>query len=95
MVCPVDGCRYDKGRPAEGTVVGMKRHVRLVHGLVAAEQVIWPPIYLHGTSKFGDRLREEYVPPSEMTFKELRELSRKRGLSIHGKNRAALVEQLS
>jgi hypothetical protein len=95
MVCPVDGCGYYGGGPMEGTVPGVKRHVKYVHGPDVYAKVQWPPIYRHGTSVYGDRLRNDGRSLQTYTFRELRVMARKRGVPQFGKNKADLIRDLS
>jgi hypothetical protein len=43
--CPVAGCTSGKdGKPQVGSVPGIKRHVKMIHGEDAYKVVIFPPI---------------------------------------------------
>lgn len=44
MPCPIAGCTQLNGGPEEGTVPGIKRHVRSKHK-DQYDTVVWPPIY--------------------------------------------------
>lgn len=54
MLCPVRGrfakrmdvpeCTSLRGKPQFGSVPGIKRHVRAVHGKAIYDEVVWPPV---------------------------------------------------
>ena len=74
---------------------GMKRHVKAAHGLKVYGRVAWPPVYRPTTSPYGGRLRGlQAARLEDMTIRDLRSLARGRGITIHGKNKALLIEEL-
>ena len=97
--CPVPRCAFGRGgRPLWGTLPGIKRHVRLVHGEFAYAHVVWCSIYTWEGSPWGEELRlgtregREYL--TSLTFRELRARARVRGVTQSGKSKAQLVEAI-
>ena len=87
MFCPDPSC------PFEGTVPGVKRHCVKRHpGL---SYIAWPATHQDPKSRWGDRLRGlEPVNVCTLSFRELRSLARRRGVSQFGKSKADLVHDL-
>lgn len=95
--CPVHGCVWGRrGTPLHGTVPGIRRHVRAVHGDLLYGGVEWPSIYIWEPSPGGmtmllssERGRDVLVA---MSFRELRVKARERGVVQYGKSKAELIE---
>lgn len=43
-VCPIDGCTSLKGGPQKGSVPGIKRHVKMIHGVDVYDKTEFPAL---------------------------------------------------
>lgn len=107
MVCPVRGrfakrlgvesCTSLRGRPQEGSVPGIKRHVRAVHGKTVFDAVVWPPLR---TGELADKERKRAAQEMAKRFRAmpvaaLRKQAARKGIEVDGKTKPALIEALT
>ena len=56
--CPVPGCCFGRGgRPVSGTLPGIRRHVRQVHGGFAYRRIAWCSANVWEGSPWSEELR--------------------------------------
>ena len=100
MTCPIKGCTHWLSE-TPGTVPGVKRHVRAIHGYEAFDRVKWPPTYAESSGKaiaLALRKSTSSKPKSKLdslTIVELRSRAKKKGIKITGLKKDELVEALS
>lgn len=87
MKCPVAGCDSKNGKPQEGSVPGIKRHVILVHGKTAFKNATFPAIRKGSTRQAPDLTAKK--------VDELRKMASKRGIDSTGLRKDDLVAALS
>jgi hypothetical protein len=108
--CPVKGCTHMKGKPQEGTVPGVKRHVWAIHVLRDAtiteaqyEKLKFGDLYTKPAGKAvadsikGSDGNGSGVPTdlASLPVPALRERAKAKGISVTGKRKDELVEALS
>lgn len=94
MECPALVCMSANGYRMSGSVPGVKRHVKAVHGLALYEETTWPDIHgeVHGTNLFAAPRPGSLFA---MSINDLRREAKRRGVYPLGKSRKALAVELS
>ena len=91
MECPAPSCDSETdGYRLRGSVPGMKRHVKAVHGMDAYRRIDWPDIY--GRVSFDFPVAKDSL--TRKSINDLRKEAKRRGVSPLGKSRKALVIEL-
>lgn len=106
MTCPVRGrfakrlgveaCTSLRGKPQQGSVPGIKRHVLAVHGKAVYDEVVWPPLRSgENAAKEKQRTAKEMAKRlSALPLADLRKKASRKGIDPNGKSKKALVEAL-
>ena len=97
MECPAPSCDSETdGYRMRGSVPGMKRHVKAVHGMDAYRRIEWPDVYgrVHVGDLFGERFQAREGSLALKSLNELRQEAKRRGVSPLGKSKKALVVEL-
>ena len=97
MACPAPSCDSETGYRLSGSVPGMKRHVKLVHGMDAYRRIEWPDIYgrVPVGDLFGERFQAQEGSLALKSLNELRQEAKRRGVSPLGRSKKALYLELS